>query len=305
MVIMKTGLRRLHYFLALSDTLNFRRAASDLAMTQPALSRAIAQLETDLGVTLFERDNRRVSLTDAGHVFRDGCREALNILDHTVRRTRKAARGKTGRLVIGYTDIAMSGCLPEAVRTFRITHPDVAVTLCQSFAEEQYTLLLNGETDAGFLTGPVISDALDSLLVQSDRFVALLPRGHKHAKADAIALEDLADQTFVLGSEDKWRVYHRILYDVCRAAGFEPRVVQRAPDTQGIVGLVACGMGVSIQTESLKPVADQSVRFVPISSCDRMVETFLAWNRTEPRPAVRAFVDHVRDAGADRAPGGS
>lgn len=305
MVIMKTGLRRLHYFLALSGTLNFRRAASDLAMTQPALSRAIARLETDLGVTLFERGNRRMSLTDSGHVFRDGCREALDILDRTVRRTRKAARGETGRLVIGYTDIAMSGCLPEAVRTFRITHPDVAVTLRQSFAEAQYTLLLNGETDVGFLTGPVTSDALDSLLVQSDRFVALLPGGRRHAKAGAIALQDLAGQPFVLGSEDEWRVYHRILYDVCRAAGFEPRVVQRAPDTQGIVGLVACGMGVSIQTESLKPAADRSVRFVPVSGCDRTVETFLVWNRTEPGPAVRAFVNHVRGAGADRAHGGA
>ncbi len=266
-------------------------------MTQPALSRAIVQLETDLGVSLFERDNRRVSLTEPGHVFRDGCREALNLLDHAVRRTRKTARGETGRLAIGYTDIAISGCLPEVVRTFRITHPDVAATLRQSFAEEQYTLLLRGEIDVGFLTGPVRSDALESFLVQSDQFVALLPAGHKRANANAVSLQDLADQPFVLGSEDKWRVYHRILYDVCRAAEFEPHVVQRAPDTQGIIGLVACGMGVSIQTESLQPVADQRVRIVPVSDCDRLVETYLAWNRTEPRPSVRAFVDHVRNAG--------
>lgn len=290
---MKTGLRRLRYFIVVSDRLSFRRAAADLAMTQPALSRAIAQLEADLGIALLQRDNRRVSLTEAGQIFREGCREALDVLEGAVQRTRKAALEESGRLSIGYTDIAIAGCLPEIVRSFRLEHPDILATLRQSFAEAQYDLLRRGDIDVGLLTGPVHDTALEHMLVQSDRFVALLPVRHRLAKASQVTLRDLADEPFVLGSEDKWRVYHDILYEECRASGFEPRVVQRAPDTQGIVGLVACGMGVSIQTESVWPSAEDGVRMVPIRGCRQPVETYLAWNRAEPRMAVRAFVEHV------------
>lgn len=302
MGIMKTGLRRLRYFMTLSDRLNYRRAADDLGMTQPALSRAIAQLEDDLGVALFERNNRRVALTEAGKVFRDGCREALDALECAVTRTRKTAHGEAGKLVIGYTDIAISGRLAEIVRTFRLEQPEIAVALMHCHTEAQYDLLRSGDIDIGFLTGPVQGTEVDSLLVQTDRFVAILPARHPLAVRSTVRAADLADEPFVLGSTDSWRVFHALLYRLCRESGFEPRVVQRAPDTQGIFGLVACGMGVSIQTENLKPFADERVHVVPIRDCDRPVETFVAWSRSQPRQAVRRFVEHVRAA---REPGPS
>ena len=97
-------------------------------------------------------------------------------------------------------------------------------------------------------------------------------------------------------SEEHWRVYHRQLYELCRDEGFEPRVVQRAPDTQGIVGLVACGMGVSIQTENLKVYGDARVRVLPLSGCDRTARTFAVWRADDGRASTRMFVAHLRDA---------
>ena len=293
---MKTGLRRLHYFMLLSDRLNFRRAAEELAITQPALSRAIAQLESDLGIALFERDNRRVTLTEAGKVFREGCGEALDTIEVAVKRAQKTASGHAGSLVIGYTDIAIAGCLAEIVQSFRGRHPDVAVTLQQAFTEAQFELLRNDSIDVGFVTGPVRNRTFESVLVQKDGFVAVLPSHHRLAARGSLTLPDLAEEPFVLGSEDKWRVFHDQLYQICRSAGFKPRVVQRAPDTQGIVGLVACGMGISIQTEALKVIGDERVRLLPLEGCDQYVETHATWNPTKGHLAASVFMDHVRES---------
>lgn len=301
---MKTGLRRLHYFMTLSERLNFRRAADDLGMTQPALSRAIAQLEADLGLPLFERDTRSVVLTEAGAVFRQGCRDALAGLEGAVSRARKAALGEAGHIVIAYTDIAISGRLADIVRTFRKTYPDMSVTLRQSFSEAQIDMLRVGDVDVGFMTGPVRQPDLEAELVQEDRFVAILPHGHRLAGATSVALADLAADPFVLGSEDKWRVYHDRLYRICREAGFEPDVVQDAPDTQSIIGLVACGMGVTVQTENLKAHGDDRVHMLPIRDCEMQVKTYAAWRPDPSRLSARVFMEHVRDVcGAEGAPG--
>ncbi|MEM1045882.1 MAG: LysR family transcriptional regulator [Pseudomonadota bacterium] len=292
---MKTGLRRLHYFMTLCERLNFRRAAEDLGMTQPALSRAIVQLETELGVPLFERDTRRVVLTEAGAVFRQGCRDALAGLDGAVGRARKTALGEAGHLVIAYTDIAISGRFADIVQTFRKAYPDMSVALRQSFSEAQIDMLRAGDIDVGFMTGPVNQPDLEAELVQQDRFVAILPDGHRLAGKASVALSDLAEDPFVLGSEDNWRVYHDSLYRICREAGFEPYVVQDAPDTQSIIGLVACGMGVTVQTENMKARSDDRVHMLPIRNCETRVKTYAAWRPERSRLAARVFMEHVRD----------
>lgn len=300
---MEAGWRRLRYFLALTERLSFRRAADDLAMTQPALSRAIRQLENELGCALFDRDNRRVTLTEAGRVFRDGSRKALAQLDETIHRTRKTALGEAGELVIGYTDIAMSGRLAEIVRSFRADYPDIEVSLRPAFSESQYALTRRGEIDIGFVTGPLREPGLASHPVQEDRFVALLPPRHRLADQDEIALSDLAKEPFVLGSEDKWRVYHELLYQLCQAENFEPVVVQRAPDSHGIAGLVACGMGVSVQTESIRVFGEKRVHFRYLRGCPHTVQTLAFWDPNQPRMATKAFVDHIQRTFPPTSPG--
>ena len=113
---METGLRRLRYFRALAEGLNFRATAERLNITQPALSRAIAQLEADVGVALFERTNRRVRLTLAGETFAAGCDRVLKSLDGAIDQTLRVARGFAGNLTVGYTDTVIAGVLPDLIR---------------------------------------------------------------------------------------------------------------------------------------------------------------------------------------------
>ncbi|MBB4301038.1 DNA-binding transcriptional LysR family regulator [Rhodobium orientis] len=291
---MQTGLRRLRYFQLLAERLNFHQAARELGVTQPALSRAIAQLETELGVALFERNTRKVALTEAGESFRSGSAEALAMLRSAVLKAQKIAAGDAGDLTIGYTDIAISGRLAELVQSFRANAADVSIQLQEAWTEAQYEMMRAGRLDLGFVTGPVTDPDLGDLLVQADRLVAIVPVGHALAGAEAIRLADLKDADFVLGRDDRWAFFHDILYRVCADAGFSPRVVQRVPNSTAIIGLVACGMGISVQTEHLKSYTDDRVRMIPISDRCGPVGTHLVWRRAGMRPAVQRFVDHVR-----------
>ena len=289
-----TGLRRLRYFSALAEDPNFRRTADRLGLTQPALSRAIALLETDVGAALLERDRGGARLTAAGASFADGCRGVLAALDGAVLRARRIADGEAGQLTIGYTDTAVTGCLPDIVRGFRDAYPELEVVLRQGYTNQQRAWLREGLLDVGFMTGPVADDERGAVDVQRDRFMAILPGTHRLARRSSLALAELAGEAFVLGDPDHWRVYNERLLRLCAAAGFTPRVVQCAPDSRGIIGLVSCGMGVSVQTESLTRHADDRVAFRALDGCDERVVTQAVWSTRFDHPPKRRFVEYLR-----------
>ena len=292
---MDTGLRRLRYFNALAELLNFRRAAQKLNITQPALSRAIAQLEAEVGAALFERSNRRVRLTLAGRTFAIGCGQVLKSLDGTIDQTRKVAHGYVGNLKIGYTDTVIAGRLPDIVKAFRGIAPGIDIRLIQAYTELQMQMIADGILDIGIMTGPIASASLATLDIQSDRLVAILPRDHPLAKADEVALAELSDFAFILGDLDCWGAYHALLFRYFDRCGFRPQIVQTAPESRAIIGLVTCGLGVTIMPESLAIALDRRVVARPVSDIGEPMITQAGWMPDAANPAVKRFLGHLRD----------
>lgn len=290
---MKVGLRRLHYFKILAETLNFRRTADELNITQPALSRAIAQLEQDVGTKLFERTNRQVSLTLAGHAFAAGCGRVLQDLDDVVDQAVKVAQGYSGYLSIGYTDTVIAGRLPDIVKSFRMAAPEIHVRLIQAYTEQQYGLLDNGQLDIGLMTGPVERDRLCTVDVQSDRFMVVLPADHPLSALPSVCLGDLHDHPFVLGDLDRWRAYNAHLFRHCDRVGLRPRIVQTAPESRAIVGLVACGLGISILPECLMQGIDPRLVARPIEDIHERMITQAGWLADCEQPALKRFIGHL------------
>jgi len=122
-------LRRLAYFVAVAEELHFGRAASRLSIAQPPLSRQIAQLETDLGVMLFDRSRSQIRLTQAGAVLLDHARDVLDRLDQTQREVKRIGEGISGRLRIAFVGSATYGVLPNVIKTYRSAYPDVELAL--------------------------------------------------------------------------------------------------------------------------------------------------------------------------------
>src|SRR5262245_19269778 len=153
-------LRHLRYFLAVAEELHFGRAAARMHIVQPALSRQIRNLEDEIEVRLFERDRRRVVLTEAGGVFLDDVKRLLEQLESAVDAARRATRGERGTLRIAYVPAVAFTWLPEIVRAFRQRLPDVDVRLQETHPARQVQALLSGRVDVGFARGPIYEPAL-------------------------------------------------------------------------------------------------------------------------------------------------
>jgi len=286
-------MRQMRYFVAVAEALNFRRAAEQLNIAQPALSRTIRQLEDALGAQLLERSNRRVELTEPGRVFLEGCRRTLSSGAKAVRDTRKASVGEIGHLTIGYTDFAIGGVLPEMMPEFRARFPEITVDLVHMVTFVQLEALARGEIDVGVMTGPLSEPNLNHVTLQNECLVVILPEHHPLTALDSVPLARLAGEPFVTGQAAYWRHYLSHMMAVCQTAGFRPRIVQEAYNSEGIFGLVAANMGLTLHVESARNYFRKGLAIRPLDGTDYRVPTVAAWSAAEVSPPLGHFIAFV------------
>jgi DNA-binding transcriptional LysR family regulator len=183
-------LRKLRYFLAVAHRLNFGRAAEELPLAQPALSRAIQALETDLGVTLFQRDHHKVTLTPPGAAL---VREAETLLARAAaaRRHVQGASRAEGTLTIGFRPGII---ITDAVRQFTKEHPEVAVNAIRIEWDEQHAAVADGRVDIAWIRTPVADAGLVISPLFDDPEVIALPAAHRLTGRDSVSLADLAGE---------------------------------------------------------------------------------------------------------------
>lgn len=287
--------RHVRYFIAVAEELHFSRAAEQLNIAQPSLSRAIGQLEHVVGVRLLSRTNRRVELTAAGDIFLRSCRQTLEALDDAALLARKAELGEIGNLTIAHTDFAISGILPEILQQFRKQVPDATIEMQHMFTEQQLEALTTGVIDFGFLTGTVRDPALSRITVQRDRFVVILPESHPLAALDVVPLAALMDEPFVTGTKRWWAHYMKNLMTLCKTEGFEPRVVQEAFNSESIFGLVAANIGIAIHPACARNYIRRGIVIRNLDAENVQVTTDCVWVAGSETPIMQKFIDLVRD----------
>lgn len=290
---MNFGLRHIRYFAAVAEELHFRRAAERLNIAQPALSRSIKHLEAQLGVQLLERSNRRVRLTHAGTVFFAGCHDVLDTMEGVITRTNKATTGELGHLVVGYTDFAICGELPAILKDFHEQYPDISIEPEHGFTAGQLEKLKTEKLDFGFLTGPINHSDFASTAVQDDPFVAVLYDNHPLASEQAVDLSELAEEPFVLGNPSGWQHYNNHLFRICRRAGFVPEVAKYAFNSEGIFGLVACEMGITIHTTCAENILRKGLVLRPIKDLTETLPTIALWRKAEVTSTQKLFAEFL------------
>lgn len=291
---MRIELRHLRAFQAVADELHFRRAAERLSLAQPALSRTIQQLEEAVGEELLLRSNRRVELTAAGRAFLDGSVSVFERLDDAIEQAHKAGVGQLGQLRIGYTDFAVTGRLPVILEEFHRHFPEVRTELIYGPTQHQLELLKDGQIDFAFLTAPVSDPAIESLVIQRDRFVAAFAELHPLARTPEVRLQDLATEPFVVGDLHNWSHYRRQLDALCMEAGFLPRIVQEAYNSEGIFGFVAANIGITLHLECAGNFSRKGVVLRHLQGTDTRVATEAAWRKAPLTPVQRHFVEFLR-----------
>jgi len=300
-------LRHLRYAIAVADEAHLTRAAERLGLQQPPLSQQIKALEQAVGVALFHRQPRGMSLTVAGAVFMARARQILADVDGAVEEAQRAARGETGQLSIGFTtSAAFHPLVTSVVRATRLTAPALKLRLDEGSTTELLADLTAGRLDAAFIrTTPGAMTELRPLLtvetVDVEDMVLALPDTHPlalyTAKADdaRVVLATLAEETFVLYRRPLAQgLYDRIIA-ACQAAGFSPRVAQEAPRLVSTLSLVAAGLGVSIIPHSMARLETSGVayrRFAAGSGLEAPLS--LAYRSEACHGALERFVREVK-----------
>lgn len=290
-------LRHLRYFVAVAEEGHVTRAAERLGIQQPPLSQQIRALERELDAQLFRRKPRGVELTPAGRALLDEARAILARAEEAVATTRRAARGETGRIGIGFTSSAsFHPFVPRAIRAFREQSPQVALTLDESGTTELVEGLRVQAIDAAFVRSPVGESAdLTVRPLLEEPMVAALPTGHALLRTGgALPLAALAGETFILYRRPVGPGLHDAIIAACDRAGFSPQIGQEAPRMLSTLSLVAAGLGVTLVPESMSRLEAEGVAYRSLDPRAQLTAPLnLAYRRGEISEAVRRFVGLV------------
>ena len=277
-------------FLLVAENLNFRRAALQLNLDQSALSRRIKDLEVRIGVSLFQRTTREVRLTQAGQAFYESNAHLVEGLRDAVSLARRTASGASGRLRIGYMTFAAIAAMPDRVRAFRATYPDVSVELLYHRTQAQKIELARRRLDLGFIIGPFHNADVATAPVNAERLVAVLPSTHPEAANPALDLATLSRLPLIMGTMAQWDLYRQMLQTVFADRALPMHVAFEASSTTGILGLVAAGLGATIFPESISRICPANTVVRAIADSETRIDTILAWPRHAPPKTVLNFL---------------
>lgn len=292
-------LRQLRQFLAVADTLNFHRAAEALHVSQPPLSLSIKKLEDELGVALFHRHARGVSLTEAGHAALAPAREAIAATDGFRQIVRETARGERGRMRIGFVSSATYGLVPAIASRIHARYPQMELSLKEMTGLDAIQGLLDGTCDAGIVRAPIVGNhALSAHALAREPFILLVPRDHSLARAESVALESLSGEAFVMYGHDHTPGLRSRLDTACEAAAFSPRVVEEAAHVNTIIALVESGIGIAFVPSLMRRAAEGRTGCVELTLAGHPIWTnfTLVMRKGEARPAIKALVEAAEQA---------
>jgi DNA-binding transcriptional LysR family regulator len=283
----------------LADTLHFGRAAERLRRAQPALTQHIQRLEKDLGVRLFERGPRHVSLTPVGGQFLVEARKVLAQVERAALVAARAQRGEVGNIEISYvSSMAYSGILPQLLAAFEQIAPDVTVGLSEADQESQMTFLEEGRADVAFVRLPVsgLSENFGTTIVKRERVVACLRGGHRLA-GRPVALHNLAQEPFLATHLSEGHGFYDTFLRICRTSGFEPRIASRSHQFATIVGLVAAGRGIALVPESVKKLTLPGVVYEDLVGCEVTSDVAVAYRARGNAPSTQRLLDVCAELG--------
>jgi DNA-binding transcriptional LysR family regulator len=282
-------LRHLRYFQAVAEDLSFSRAARRLHVAQPALSRAVKQLEAMLAAELFERNRHQVRLTPAGGVLLRETAALLQQLEESLRRVRGTAAGEEGELRLGYIDPPTQPFLGRLLHEYRKRYPLVAIHLEERTPERVWEMVARRRLSAA-ITRPVLTHqalGLRTVPLREERLGIVVPAAHPLAKRASIPWALLAREPLIVLARREGMGLHDAVMAGCRRAGITPRLAHTPSLIGTVMRYVEAGAGIGVVTESV--VAPRPELAFVLLTPGQHVPLVLVWQEDEDTPAVQRF----------------
>lgn len=286
-------LRHLKYFLVLAEELSFRKASEKLFISQPPLSRQIKELENEIGARLFERNNKRVVLTEAGKYFEQEAKQLLQSLERAVLKTQKISNNISGEFRIAYISSTFSGDISKLIKHLSKKFPYVMFRLYEVPTSKQITALEQGKIDLGIIRAPLKSPKIKTRLWFKDSFSIVYNKKLLKLKSEK-GIEVLNNETFVFFNKDYAPDYYNTLLEICAKYGFTPKVVHESNNISSILQLVQNGLGASIvPTTAVKSNHHAEIGFIELKSVKMFSEVLLATPKDGNSVITNAAIDFL------------
>ena len=266
-------------FYAIVEEGNISHAAQRLGIAQPALSRQMKRLETQLGVQLFERGSRRIRLTDAGRVLYSRVEHILGMVDGTVREITEIGAGVSGCIRLGTITTSGAMLLPELINEFHRRYPQVTFQLWEGEGTRILELLDNRVIEIGITRTQVDARVYESIVLPNEPLVAVMHRDHMIGKdPHKVQVAELKDQPLIIPL--RWQ---SLFTTDCRKLGFEPKILCVSDSIVQDLLLAKMGMGLAILPISSKTLlTDGDLFYKRLVNPEITTHTVVAWlkNRT-------------------------
>jgi DNA-binding transcriptional LysR family regulator len=293
-------LRLLRSFVVIAEEGSLRRAAVRLTVAQQSLSQQVRLLEGQIGAPVLRRSSRGMSLTAVGEVL---LAEALAVLGHAERAmdvVQRSIRGEGVALRVGFLSSLANEVMPPVVRLLAERHPDLTLHTEDLSIGQLVAGMREGRLDAAVSRPPLIDD-LPARPIGSEPVVIALPEEHRLAGASAVGLAELADESWVMTPRASWPPWHRQYDQDFAAAGYRPRIVRRGTSPQGLLALVAAGVGITRLAASAHSLREGGVRFVELR--DERASIVLLTRPGSANPAIDQLHEVVLTALRATLPG--
>jgi DNA-binding transcriptional LysR family regulator len=290
-------LHHFRYFVAVAENLSFTKAAKQLKMAQPPLSRQISSLEKELGVQLFERRSGKVFLTDPGFRFLNGARLVLEQAASAVAIARQAENGELGTIRVGLgkgLGDVVSLVINQHMRMF----PNIEIDVGDVISGHQMERLISRKIDVGFLHGSATSSEITSEKLFNERLSVLLPKSNPLARRTSLRLKDLSAETFLLIERPASPTVHELTLALLRDARLNPKIIPTETTCYDDAGamMVASGRGiyVAVGKNPCHPsFADQLIA-LPLSDPSAFIEVHMSWRKSDSSATILNFINTSR-----------
>ena len=285
-------LNQIYYFQTVARYENYRKAAEELYISQPSLSRSIASLESELGVLLFEKNGRGVNLTKGGKLFLEYADRIMDECEIATNKMKEMA-SDGGKIDIGYVFPLASHYIPHNVRDFlnKKENKNVTFNFFQNHTSAIAKKVRSGELDVGF-GGYIDKEEFEFFPVLSEEMVLITPKGHELESYKKVSIQELRNYPVIGYDRESWLGnYTKQLY---RRLAFQPNIVVECPDEHSIVALVSEDFGIAL-VPAIEEINENRVNIHRFDDIELMHHTFMFWMRDRYQlPAVERFIEYMK-----------
>ncbi len=268
-------IEQLRYFLKVAKHESFTRAAADMGISQPALSRSVAKLEQELGQPVFERQTRKLVLTDAGMLLQSRAQQIVSLVEDT--KAEITDDGETGRIRIAAIPTIAPYFLPPLLRDFSDAFPKASVTVQEDTTDQLLKAITDGTVDLAILAKPIDARYLEIEELFEEELLLVVRPDHFLAEKKQVRLADIAPLPFVLLSEAHCLADNIVTF--CRQKSFHPVSVERTSQLATVQELVSLGHGVSMVPEMARRLDTSNRRIYRSLSGTRPTRKIIVvWN---------------------------